>query len=877
MAARDLYINLRPSTTQGAFVQSTKNLTAYTFTKFFREEKVSLNIYFLTPTPSAGVGSPASIETGISAYDCRIGIGTPGGTILASTSLTWDTDHFEGVLNINTEQMNDALDASSSGEISSTLEVELGNGTDEATFQQAVTIRDEVLTADGGLPVDNTESLFADSLELALTDNNEVNWVRTTNDFRAHAAVWGDATLSAPLRIEIADDGGGLANPTTDSLAVTVGGVSGRRFALTMRVRGVIEYNTYTGGTAFGAHGYIGGTATSGTDDTWKLTISSPAQTYWLNHDSTGASNEAVVIDDVLTVIADAGATLTLEYDAQGPSFQGNSALLRAPGVAPFPEVFDGHFLDIALDAAQEFPLGEFIQNRWEITGLTGGTAVTLDGIPTEITSGEVIPTNAIVAVVISGSLSHYQLVAGTDAESSPDVIRPDDYDGSTNARVWKLRTISLPTKIAALNALLWTNNTLPIFTGATTVSTVASSSFQAADAELSAIAGLTSAADTFPYFTGSGSAALGTVTSFARTLLDDTTNTAARSTLGVDATGVNLPLAGGTMTGQINFSGTNHAGIKLISLTTTERNALTAANGMMIYNTTTSTVQQYAGGAWSNVSGLTNWADSAGTYSGVSYSKLTPSSGTNVGAVIQPLGTGAFQLQVADGTSAGGNNRGSYAIDLTLRRNNADEVASGQDAIAAGQAAKASGASSIALGSGSRATGSAAVALLGGLASGNSAFAVAGNATAENSVALNQSALASIVGKEALGASGASNGRAQRGSVVITTTTTNATKTELPSVYVLPEGSTQCVKLLVTARRYDATGGNDAWEFTLLCHRDSGGNAVIDAMQQNQLGSTSWVCDVEATSTRIAVSGTGEVGKNIYWAAAFISCEILE
>ena len=338
------------------------------------------------------------------------------------------------------------------------------------------------------------------------------------------------------------------------------------------------------------------------------------------------------------------------------------------------------------------------------------------------------------------------------------------------------------------------------------------------------------------------------------------------------------LQLGGGTLTGQLNFSGTTHAGIKLLSLTTTQRDALTAANGMLIYNSTTGTVQRYESGAWLSIpSAIANWTESGGTYSGQDFSKWTPQTGTNVTAIIQPKGTGAFSLQEADGTATGGNNRGSYAIDFTLRRNNADEVASGQDSIAAGQAAKASGASSIALGSGSRATGSSAVALLGGLASGTSAFAVAGNATAENSVALNQSALASIVGKEALGASGASAGRAQRGSVVITTTTTNATKTELPSVYVLPEGSTQCIKLLVTARRYDATGGNDAWEFTLLCHRDSGGNAVIDAIQENHLGSTSWVCDVEAVSTRIAVSGTGEVGKNICWVAAFISCEILE
>lgn len=41
-----------------------------------------------------------------------------------------------------------------------------------------------------------------------------------------------------------------------------------------------------------------------------------------------------------------------------------------------------------------------------------------------------------------SNVLRVYELVTGTDAESSPNVIRPGDYAASTNEKVWKIATV---------------------------------------------------------------------------------------------------------------------------------------------------------------------------------------------------------------------------------------------------------------------------------------------------------------------------------------------------------------------------------------------------------------------------------------------------
>lgn len=86
------------------------------------------------------------------------------------------------------------------------------------------------------------------------------------------------------------------------------------------------------------------------------------------------------------------------------------------------------------------------------------GAAGTKPGISTIANLKSLLTTDKSVGIYVqfrdtgsADALRVYELVAGTDAEVSPDIIRPNDYAASTNEKVWKLAAVSTSASVQSV------------------------------------------------------------------------------------------------------------------------------------------------------------------------------------------------------------------------------------------------------------------------------------------------------------------------------------------------------------------------------------------------------------------------------------------
>lgn len=135
---------------------------------------------------------------------------------------------------------------------------------------------------------------------------------------------------------------------------ITIGGTPGTVYELGVRFRGVVEQKTYEGGDADGLW-QTGGTPADDVYNTYRIEISDPAQTYFLNAGESSIRH-CWLLDLARTLEVSAGATITFTLDVGGDAreiinIDELGAPIVVPDVAPAPAAYDGQFVQVDVGA----------------------------------------------------------------------------------------------------------------------------------------------------------------------------------------------------------------------------------------------------------------------------------------------------------------------------------------------------------------------------------------------------------------------------------------------------------------------------------------------------------------------------------------------
>jgi len=208
-----------------------------------------------------------------------------------------------------------------------------------------------------------------------------------------------------------------------------------------------------------------------------------------------------------------------------------------------------------AIDAAK---IGGGAVSNLEFSYLDGVTSA----IQTQINSKQATITGAATTIVSSDLTASRAAISNSSGKIAVSTVTDTEL-GYVSGVTSAIQT-QLGTKLTASNNLSDVSSTS---TARTNLGLAIGTNVQAYDAELAAIAGLTSAADKGIQFTGSGTAAVFDLTTAGKALLDDVDASAQRTTLGLGTIATqnanSVTLTGGTITGLGDPSSSSEAATK--------------------------------------------------------------------------------------------------------------------------------------------------------------------------------------------------------------------------------------------------------------------------------------------------------------------------
>ena len=233
-------------------------------------------------------------------------------------------------------------------------------------------------------------------------------------------------------------------------------------------------------------------------------------------------------------------------------------------------------------------PANVTISNNLTVTGdlIVNGNTTTLNTATLVVEDKNIVLANAAsptditangAGITILGATNKtLNWVDGTDSWTSSEhldlaagkVFKIGTSEVLSNTTLASSVVTSSLTSLGTITVGTWNGTTIGLSYGGTGATDAANArinlglvigtNVQAYDGDLTALAGLTSATDTLPYFTGSGTAALATFTSFGRSLVDDVDASAGRTTLGLGTIAIqnasNVSITGGSITNLTTF-----------------------------------------------------------------------------------------------------------------------------------------------------------------------------------------------------------------------------------------------------------------------------------------------------------------------------------